>query len=128
MKQGFQLQANGWASEAAISRNYHSVNVLQAAFFTVEYGVIFLVIHSLTSGYNQSCLWALLSETYYYVLEEKISQDAAVPETIVGFKDLLPHQVFIYVLLLPPVEENNFNLIFLSPPTSLENAPPKISP
>lgn len=37
-------------------------------FFTVEYGVIFLVIHSLTSGYNQSCLRALLSETYYYVL------------------------------------------------------------
>lgn len=56
MKQEFQLQANGWDSEAAISRNYHCVNVLQAAFFTVEYGVIFLVIHSLTSGYNQSCL------------------------------------------------------------------------
>lgn len=56
MKQEFQLKANGWGSEAAISRNYHCVNVLQAAFFTVEYGVIFLVIHSLTSGNNQSCL------------------------------------------------------------------------
>lgn len=59
---------------------------------------------------------------------KKISQDAAVQETIVGFKDLLQHQGFIYVLLLPPVEENNFNLIFLSPSTTLENAPPKISP
>lgn len=86
MKQEFQFKANGWGSEAAISRNYHCVNVLQAAFFTVEYGVIFLVIHSLTSGYNQSCLGALLSETYYYVLEEKkISQDAAVPENYCRF-------------------------------------------
>lgn len=49
-------------------------------------------------------------------------------KTIVGLKDLLQHRVFIYVLLLPPVEENNFNLIFLSPPTTLENAPPKTSP
>lgn len=53
VKQEFQFSANGWASEASISRNYHCINVFQAAFFTVEYGVIFLVIPSLTSGYNQ---------------------------------------------------------------------------
>lgn len=68
MKQEFQFRANGRGSEAPIRWNYHCINVFEAAFFTVEYGVIFLVIHSLTSGYNQSCLRALLSETYYYVL------------------------------------------------------------
>lgn len=35
-------------------------------------------------------------------------------KTIVCFKDLVQHQVFIYILLLLPVEENNLNLIFLS--------------
>lgn len=85
MKQEFQFGANGWSSEASISRNYHCINVFQAAFFTVECGVIFLVIHSLTSGYNQSCLRALLSETYYYVLEEKILGNGAVPESYCMF-------------------------------------------
>lgn len=41
MKQEFRFRANGWGLEASISRNYHSINVFQAAFFTVEYSVIF---------------------------------------------------------------------------------------
>lgn len=49
-------------------------------------------------------------------------------KAIICFKDLVQHQVFIYVLLLLPVEENNLNLIFLSHPTALENVPPEVSP
>jgi len=49
-------------------------------------------------------------------------------KAIVCFKDLAQYQVFIYVLLLRPVEENNLNLISLSYPTALENVPPEVSP
>lgn len=41
MKQEFRFRANGWGLEASISRNYHGINVFQAAFLTVEYSVIF---------------------------------------------------------------------------------------
>lgn len=49
-------------------------------------------------------------------------------KAIICFKDLVQHRVFIYVLLLLPVEENNLNLICLSYPTDVENAPPEVSP